>query len=149
MRITAIGGATLVVVLALIGIAFAQDAGTVVPASPWADFWADVQAPLAVFATAVLTALGSIVAYYARRFLGERSALAVNEIYRMAVDAGGGWMMAKIGAGAVPPSVEDRVLADAIEYVRKSYPDTKDIEPNGRNLANDILAAFGRLKAKD
>jgi hypothetical protein len=127
--------------------AFAQEVA-VVPASPWAEFWAALQAPLLAFATAVLSALGLIVSYYAKCFLGERAALAVNTTYQMAVDQAAGWLAAKLGQGSAGMAVDPAspVVAEAIRYVRESYPEVNAIEPVGTILAKDVIAAFGRLK---
>ena len=38
------------------------------------------------------------------------------------------------------------VVAEAVKYVRESYPEVNAIEPLGTNLAKDIIAALGRLK---
>jgi len=118
-------------------------AATVEP-SPWAAFWAAIHAPLVVFATAVLTALGGIVSYYARRFLGERAALAVNESYRIAMEAAAGWLRGRLNGR----TLDDRMLDEAVDYVTVSYPEVPKIEPNTRVIGEDIMAAFGRLLAK-
>lgn len=125
--------------------AAAQDvSGATVAASPWADFWAALQAPLVVFATAVLTALGGIVSYYARRFLGERAALAVNESYRIAMEAAAGWLRGRLNG----KQLDDFMLDEAINYVTQSYPEVERTEPDRNVIGEDIMAAFGRLLAK-
>ena len=145
----------LIVVVAMIAIAFvaaplvapafAQEAVTFSPdLSPWVAFWAALQAPLVVFATAVLTALGGIVSYYARRFLGERAALAVNESYRIAMEAAAGWLRGRLNGRPL----DDRMLDEAIDYVTTSYPEVPRIEPDTKVVGEDIMAAFGRLLAR-
>jgi hypothetical protein len=124
--------------------AAAQDVALPASASPWAAFWAALQAPLVVFATAVLTALGGIVSYYARRFLGERAALAVNESYRIAMEAAAGWLRGRLNGR----TLDDRMLEEAIDYVTQSYPEVERTEPDRNVVGEDIMAAFGRLLAK-
>ncbi len=129
----------------LVAPAFAQEVVTMPPdLSPWVAFWAALQAPLVVFATAVLTALGGIVSYYARRFLGERAALAINESYRIAMEAAAGWLRGRLDGRPL----DDRMLDEAIDYVTTSYPEVPRIEPDARVVGEDIMAAFGRLLAR-
>lgn len=147
MRKLAAWAAMIVVALLLVPViavmAFAQDAVVITPASPWDDFWRQIQAPLAAFAMAVLTAFGTVVTFYARRWFGDGAALAANQSYKIAMEAAAGWLAAKLLTGR---EMDDALLSEATDYITGSYPEVSKIEPNLFTVGEDILAAFGRLK---
>jgi hypothetical protein len=125
--------------------AFAQDVIIAPTPSPWASFWAAIQAPLLAFVTAVLGALGVAIAGVVRKKFGAEAELAFNQVYRIAMDAAAGWLAARIAEGRV---IDDALVNEAVDYATRSYPEVQTIEPRLANIAEDILAAFGRLKAK-
>lgn len=135
---------SLILALAGVPVAFAEDAVVITESSPWTDFWAALQAPLLAFATAVLGALGIAITGVVRRKFGAEAALAFNRTYEIAMTAAAGWLKARLQGRAL----DDKMLDEAVEYVLSSYPEVRDIEPRAKVIADDILAALGRLGVK-
>ena len=109
--------------------------------------------PTAVFVKLVLGALGLVVTFYARRWFGDRGMLVANEIYKIGVDQAAGWLKARMEAGgvtmaAVVDSPQSSLVAEATDYLRRSYPETAAIEPSTVKMGADIVAALGKLLAR-
>jgi hypothetical protein len=92
----------------------AQEAIVVTDPSPWADFWAALQAPLAVFVMAVLGLLGSTVSYYARKIGGVQAEKIANGAYQILLDQAAGWVRGERKEG------EEVTIDDAVNYLRHS-----------------------------
>lgn len=146
MRKLAAWAAMIVVAILLVPVfvvaAFAQDAVVVTDASPWPAFWQMLWPPLATFLMAVLGLLGAIVSYYAKKIGGSKAEVIANSAYQILLDQAAGWLLEERKNGA------DVTIDDAVEYLRKSYPEVKDHEPSGAMLGSDIIGAVGRMLAK-
>lgn len=137
-------------------VAVAVPAGpavAVVPASPWMELWAQIQAPLAAIVTAVFGVVGTFLAVFLPRYLGNRGSEAVNGIYQMVADQAAGWLISHMhsstGGGAVDPREATVGLSKAIDYAKQSYPDViKKLDVKDGELGKDIVAAAGKLLAK-
>ncbi len=152
MRMLLRGALTAVALLALLSAPLALAdvvAVAAVPADPWAKFWADIQGPLVVFVTAVLGLLGSIVAYYANKFLGASGSKAVTAMWQMGTDAAAGWLAHQLAGplkdtAAQPLSVDHPAVQSAIGYMKDSFPKAiAAVKPSDNEIGRDIIAAVG------
>lgn len=125
---------------------------TPVDVGPWGAFIASIQPTVSLLVTAVFTALGAVVAYYAAKILPSWLTSIVTSYYGQAAEAAAGWLnnyLANLaGKGATAPktlTAQSPEVQEAVNYLMTSYPKAAAVAVNRDELAHDILAALGRL----
>lgn len=144
--------AAAIVLLGLAGTA-AFAAETVVTATePWGGFFASIIPALTALVTAVLSALGLIVMFYANKFLPAWGTSLVTQNYQKAAEAAAGWLNNYLsglaGQNVAAPktlTINSDAVSKAVDYMVSSYPKAADVASSRDEIAHDILAMFGKL----
>ena len=142
--------------IVIVGPAFAEVAAEVVATPlpteiPDPSVWTVLNNALYTLTMALIPVIGTVIAVYVRKWLGDRAAQIAQAMFQAAAERGAAKALNEAGATeqakpiGTPPAPS--TIATGVDYLKATMPDTiKRLEISDQKLGDVIQANIGKLK---